>query len=73
MWVRSKTVMVMSSVLFTAGCAGSAITPSGREATRDAERAAAIAALAAPGFLSWDTLVAELIPNLHAGRDPLSL
>jgi hypothetical protein len=31
------------------------------------------AALAAPGFLSWDTLVAELIPNLHAGRDPLSL
>ena len=29
--------------------------------------------LAAKGFLSWDTLSAELVDNLLAGRDPLSL
>lgn len=31
------------------------------------------APLAAPGFLSWDTLAAELLPNLRAGRDPFDL
>ena len=31
------------------------------------------APLAAPGFLSWDTLSAELLPNLMRGLDPLSL
>ena len=60
MWVRNRTVMVMSSVLFTAGCAASAITPSGREAARDAERAAAIAALAAPG---QNVASARLLPQ----------
>ena len=29
--------------------------------------------LAAPGFLSWDTLAAELLPNLHRGVDPFAL
>ena len=29
--------------------------------------------LAAPGFLSWDTLAAELISNLRAGIDPFHL
>ena len=30
-------------------------------------------ALAAPGFLSWNTLAADLIPNLRAGIDPFEL
>ena len=30
-------------------------------------------ALAAPGFLSWDTLVADLLPNLRSGKDPFAL
>lgn len=29
--------------------------------------------LASPGFLSWNTLVAELLPNLTEGRDPFAL
>ena len=29
--------------------------------------------LAAAGFLSWDTLSAELLSNLRAGLDPLEL
>ena len=31
------------------------------------------APLAARGFLSWDTLSAELVDNVMAGLDPLSL
>jgi hypothetical protein len=43
------------------------------EAYSTATGSAAGAPLAAAGFLSWDTLSAELISNLQAGVDPLAL
>jgi hypothetical protein len=29
--------------------------------------------LASPGFLSWNMLITDLIPNLSEGRDPFAL
>ena len=36
-------------------------------------RVRGLLALAAPGFLSWDTLSAELLSNLQRGVNPFKL